>query len=157
MVEEYMEFLMGVAMQDVIDAPKKDVDVALPTSRTERLVMCVHQIRFDMGAELVDAADTRKLAFACLARQTECWALDISDPRVVDRATAMTDIVNTGLAKWSECEIHYFDPPFILADRQLWFSFDTTNFNAISKAEFRIGYTLRKVSESAFIAALVSY
>lgn len=155
--EALMEFIDIYLLQAVLNERISTV-FSVPTSRTELMAMLIHDIWFSIPANdrIADVAvrtsvsinkwseggNIPKLAQDCIASYWE--SLWYSSDR-----TVLYDTVGW-FPHW------HYDPPRLIARDDLRFVLYTENFGAEGQyGNARIGYTLEKVDERAFIAALV--
>jgi len=139
-----------------------EIAIQLPTSRSELLAMLVHQVGFELAPNtLIDTVtdDThaqlrRRSATSILARSDPdliaSYAVFASVGKVVGAAEKAVVLMAEGYLQ------SYFDPPLLIARNQLYLAVESYNETVARYAAVRIGYTLEKVSERAFIAALVT-
>jgi len=169
--DEYMEFIFS-PMNDVQGLGPaggygafNQKEIYMPVSENEQLACIIHQVEFYTShvypADGVQVAMNASLSkhfrssfstigsdFGMLAYYTEDYGFGLDSGTLSDYWTRKTR-PDSGML-WK------FDPPLLIAQRTLYHGARTYNMpEANQVAHLRIGYTLRKVSKDAFIAALV--
>jgi len=168
--EEYLEFLMA-PMNDVLGtgvaggySAYVQHEVYLPTSENEQLAFILHMVEFH-DSHIIPSDAEQVSCHSILTKESHS-----SQPTVGYNADviaqyfqgygcgqdsgALSDYV---IPLHRGAVIQWFDPPILIARRVIYHGGRTYNMPiANSVHHLRLGYTLRKVSKDAFIAALVS-
>ncbi|MBA7550220.1 hypothetical protein ES705_42730 [subsurface metagenome] len=151
----FMEYLRQEVKMTTINT-FTEVAIATPTSKTENMAMLIHSIELQPVIQ-VDGEPTELDSVAlCVTKTHQTGPVKISDPDCI-----ATFIARTKLAAVFNALIHIgsqetkFDPPILYPKSHLYLSIYSTGMALVSTGNFRIGYTLEKVSREDFISALV--
>ena len=122
-----------------------------PASKTEKMAVLIHQIH--LFCPIAKTAEGECKA-AVSDRQLELTSdVDVGEPNVI---TKMECFNLTTPTEWhaEEHQFTYYNPPILYARRKIWLTIAVAGATN-KKASAIIGYTLEKVSQEDFIAALV--
>jgi len=161
--DRFMEFVGAKVTQDVAD---EDAQVVfdVPTSETEQLALLVHQIEWEgnVPVGLVDVAIGVDLYLTTTMATPAGMATHLDFPSLIDLymrmaryGTTADDRLDSDLQ--DQHRVHHFDPPILIAQRTLYLTIHTSASTVINDGAVRLGYTLEKVTQAAFIAALVAH
>jgi len=156
----FMEFITSptctqVAANDVITQP-----IRLPTSQTETLAMLIHKVIFDLDGWAPPVSTTEVTMRLALVKSINLGLA--ADYRWIDTIAAFEHTVRAvGVLTEEVISTHSpfvvdFAPAVLIARDILFAHSEAANMPAAAAARIRIGYTLEKVTQAAFIAALVS-
>jgi len=163
--ERFMEFVGAYVIQSVADT---DASVAfdVPSSETELMALLVHQIDWEGQVSTPVAAVTIGIdGFLTYSAQIPSSVggyltkMDVIDTlqRAVAAGTTLDDVVAGNYFAALQHDIHKFDPPILIARRTLHLHIRSSNSAVVNAVALRLGYTLEKVTQAAFIAALVAH
>lgn len=161
--ERFMEFLGVESGQIAFNAAGygvyTEVPIPLPTSQTEKLALLVHQVEFRLGHP--SFTDTKMTSVACyLTKSHQTGPITLVDPDLLAQFfwhVSVNQVAASGISEWQDgVRIWRFDPAVLIARDHLYMGGRTFQETANQVCQVRIGYTLEKVSQDAFIAALVS-
>ncbi len=161
--DRFMEFVGAYVKQSVEDEDAQ-VTFDVPTSETEQMALLVHRIEWEgnVPVGVVAAAIGIDLYLTTTMATPAGLASHIDFPSLIDQymrmgryGTTIDDILDSDLQR--QFEVHRFDPPILIAQRTLYLTIHTSASTVINDGAVRIGYTLEKVSQAAFIAALVAH
>lgn len=161
--ERFLEFVGAQVTQTVADEDKQ-ITFDVPTSETEQMALLVHRIEWEGNVPVgVVAAAVGIDAYLTTTMATPAgFALHIDFPSLIDQymrmaryGTTADDRLDSDLQ--DQFRVHNFDPPILIAQRTLYLTLHTSASTVINNCAVRLGYTLEKVSQAAFIAALVSH
>ncbi|MBA7550727.1 hypothetical protein ES705_43250 [subsurface metagenome] len=151
----FMEFMRGSLAQSAANV-FTEREVQTPTSKTETMAMLIHQIEL-RPARLIDSTPTAEDHIAVqIAKAPQDSTDDIDNPDIIAYYMARThlDAVFNQMVEKGYQEVK-FDPPILYPKSTIYAGINTIGFAAPMTLNFRIGYTLEKVSREDFIAALV--
>jgi len=155
----FMEFL-GATVLSLATDHCVFKEIHTPNSKTEKLAMLIHTIQCDSGDAEFSAGQVSSinnaLAKRNFAAESEAnWRLD--DPDVLFRhdSVAHEGIVAGAFSRSLKGHpIVYYDPPILYAKDSIYCLISAIN-TAAKTSTWKIGYTLEKVSDADYIAALV--
>ncbi len=120
-----------------------------PTSKTEKMAMLIHQIHLFCPIAKVANGEVK---IAVSERKLETTGdVDLGEPSVITKMECFQ--LNTEVQSL-EHRIQYFNPPILYSKRKIWLTV-AVSIATNKKASCTIGYTLEKVTQEDFIAALV--
>jgi len=156
--EALMEFIDQYLRMAVINT-REELEFSVPTSRTELMAMLIHDVWFN-----IPACDRR----TNIAVRS---AISLNRKRGANMIPRLdSDVI---ASHWESVWVHpsdtciyvtygwfphwHFDPPVLVARDTLFLALYSENFMEEGQySNLRIGYTLERVSQDAFIAALVT-
>lgn len=154
--EPTMEFIDQYLIESAPNTATMAV-IAVPTSRSELLGMLIHDVWFHIPAvDRIADSDVRTM----LALHKHSFA--VAMPRFFeDTIAAFQEEVWIGSAdgvlyhKYQWQKHWHFSPPILIARDTLTFTIASEEMVEANYGNVRIGYTLEKVAERVYIAALV--
>lgn len=155
-----MEFLRANVYQDAINT-FAITELRCPVSRTELMAMLIHSIELRVDASEPDLTKTAQGHISCnLLTRIFGTGAGISTPGVLELAVSEREIWTLGteelISDHDEIPLmHYYNPPILYPRDTMYLSVWSLYQLALHGADVKIGYTLEKVSQQAFIAALV--
>ena len=161
--ERFMEFIGAYVCQAVADTDAQ-VTFDVPTSETEQMALLVHRIDWEGNVPEgivatnigVDAYLTTTMSTpAGLASHFDHPSLIDAYMRVMKYGTTADDLLESDMQ--DQHRVHHFDPPILIAQRTLYLLVHSSNSAVVNDCAVRLGYTLEKVTQAAFIAALVAH
>lgn len=147
----FMEFLR-IETAAAADTETVSEGFDTPASRTEKMAMLIHRIHLfcpiskTANGEVKTAISDRELK--------EGSDIDLGEPGVITKMECYT-LSTPDQVQTNEHQITYYDPPILYAKRQIWGSVANAGSVGGKKCSAIIGYTVEKVSQVDFIAALV--
>jgi len=156
--ERYLEWI-GFHIDEQAPNTYTEVPIELPTSENETLALLLHRIEFEMEhgeriPGLITHVDTG------LRHRSGVGYPHINVPDVIASVDLELCIEAAGVHTGRVADTivpKLFDPPILVATRQIYLFIQGANNVGASECYGRIGYTLEKVSREAFIAALVGF
>lgn len=157
----FMEWLRNRVQESAVNTYTEE-EIPTPASRTEKMAMLIHQVQFHTDDPQVTEGSYSSILTG-LYSHSQSGAVGISDP---DTIVAYQQFVAAGRYEgtlseyWEHREdpsIIYFDPPLLYAKAVIYHGVQGVQQPgaAVKTSDVRIGYTLEKVSDADFIAALV--
>jgi hypothetical protein len=153
----FMEYLQTTVASSLAVATE---GLPTPVSKTEELAMLIHQIMIDPADPTFSAGVVTTIS-ACVT--DESHEGDGLTPPLGDRSVLykIDRRANEGIVAGAFSRIQsgpmiaYFDPPILYAKSTIYCEAEHSANAGGGDCEFKIGYTLEKVSRDDFIAALV--
>lgn len=137
------------------------VAIVTPASRTEKMAMLIHLIEI-IVQQPAWSAGTWQYCEAALSSESHeglTTLPGIEDPDILHKVKewAQEGIVANTFTRFREGDfIIYFDPPVLYPKAYLYLEMEVADLQASGKYGLvRVGYTLEKVPDADFIAALV--
>lgn len=156
----FMEFLRG-RLTETVSGTYCEVELKTPASKTEKLAMLIHKVIFD-GDDLVCAADEWMAIRAALQARTKTGIPGgISNSDVIvqwKRFYRSIGATPDSMQFEYSPQVIDFDPPILYAKDSIFLAMlktYLTTAGGTKTVDVMIGYTLDKVSDSDYIAALV--
>jgi len=136
-----------------------EVAIPVPTSQNEKLAMLVHEVRFRLGHP--SYVDGQMNSVSCyLTKSHQTGPIDMADPDLLAQFfwhVSVNQVAGAGIDHWEDGhKVWHFDPAVLIARDHLYMGGRTFQETGNQVCQVRIGYTLEKVTQEAFIAALVS-
>ncbi len=155
-----MEFLRGRSAETTVDT-LNETEIRTPVSRSEKLAMLVWQIQATLSEP--DSEDgVRNTVDASLTEDTQTAIQLLSRDGTINawqRALEFGRVQGTlsefGMFVESVNLLQYYAPPFLYAKDAMFLQVQGTGNTGLKAVEVKVGYTLERVPDSLFIAALV--
>jgi len=160
--ERFMEFVAvesgAIAFNAVGYGDYTEVEIPLPTSKTETMAMLLHRVDFRLGhPHFIDTQMNSVSGYLTKSHQT--GPIDLADPDLIAQYfwhVSVNQVAGAGISEWEDgSKLWLFDPAILIARDKLYMGGRTFMETANQVCQVRVGYTLEKVSREAFIAALV--
>lgn len=157
--ERFMEFIGGQLLITAgTEGVQQELELDLPTSKTETMAMLIHLIELDI-ADINGQAGDRVQSNVYLSKSSMPSKFRYHGSDILAWYCLLYEMTVAA----GECYIYesgskltYFNPPILIARDKLYLGHKGYEYDAVSTyVTGRIGYTLEKVSREAFIAALV--
>ena len=158
----FLEFINGV----VVEASANtfiETEIPTPASRTEMTAMLIWHIEFDATSpDSIDALTT--VTNVQLTRDTTTGLNNLEDDDLLARWSMSLGLgaVQGSLSEYAiiadlsdRPRVFKFDPPILYPRSSVFLGVQGTANVGLKTARVRVGYTLEKVSQADFIAALV--
>lgn len=162
MIQQFMEFLRQRVTETAANTFTCG-EIRCPVSETESLVMLVH--RMEIYIPNVDRIDSTIVWTSAAIGYNDANERSSNQSSVIHQTMMQEDC---GSEEGSLSEYHqsiilegeavaYFNPPLVIAQSVLYPKLVSLGMPTPNYANFRIAYTLEKVSRESFIAALVRH
>ncbi|MBA7586626.1 hypothetical protein ES708_28629 [subsurface metagenome] len=151
----FMEYLRQTVTQSGANAYTEH-EIATPTSKTENMAMLIHSIEFS-ASRFVEAAPANGDAIQLQVTSTHQNSItEIADPDCIALYEVFVHLNAVFNTIFTHGAHHIkFDPPLLYPKAHLYLAVGSNGLAAAIAGQFRIGYTLEKVSREDFISALV--
>lgn len=152
MAQFFMEWLRGAVVTGGADV-YGETELKTPVGRANNLAMAIHEVNYEIEPmDLPASLDGYSLQLA-LNTKTESLHLNSSDALAL---WGKSFSILTEGAEWLDLfHIIKFYPPILYAKSSIYFGLDTVGQGGAKNAYTRIGYTLRYVSPTRMVQALV--
>jgi len=152
MAQFFLEWLRGSVTQGGADA-FGETEIKTPVGRANNLAMAIHEVEFEHETlDTVAAADESEIQ---LTMNSKTETLPISNSDLFAKWKKCLDLVTSGAIVHDVQRTQKFYPPLLYAKSSIYLGFDTVGQAAAKSAYTRIGYTLRYVSATRMVQALV--
>lgn len=148
----FMEFL-NIRVNQAVANTWTTAPWATPSSKTEKMAMLIHKIIFEHTILDAPAQDDHTLLI--LSTQALDQDYPISDPRIIAKMIKVFEALTSGGAYEDQIFEMNFNPPILYPKASIHLGIDCSGQANPEDGFCKIGYTLEKVSDEAFIAALV--
>ena len=160
--EAFLEFINGVLTESAANT-FTELEIATPASRTALSAMLIWLIEFDMTTPDIEDAQTNVTNIQ-LTRDTTTGLNNLEDDDLLARwsISVAAGAIQGSLSEYLVASgldprprVFKFDPPILYPRSSVWLGIQGTGNVNVKTGRCRVGYTLEKVSQQAFIAALV--
>lgn len=152
MVQYFLEWLRGSAITGGADTFGQ-TEIKTPVGRANNLAMAIHCVEFEHDQLDTIAAGDNVEAQLTMNSKTEI--LKISDSDLVEKWSKHLDLVTSGAIAHDAIKHIPFYPPILYAKSSIYLGIDTVGQAGAKGCDCRIGYTLRYVSATRMVQALV--
>lgn len=152
MSQYFIEWLRGSATEGGA-ATYGETELKTPVGRANNLAMAIHEVEFEHEElDTIAAGDD----FGChLAMNTKAALLNLNSSDLVAMWKKHLDLVTSGAIVHNANQSQKFYPPILYAKSSIYLGIKTTGQAAAKTVYCRIGYTLRFVSATRMVQALV--
>ena len=148
----YMEFI-GEKITMSAANTFTEIDISTPVGKSENLAMLIHQISVDVITQL-DAPAQGDECVIQVTSATKSSQVNFDDPDLLLKTKRAFGLSTNGGQWFEHTFVKYFSPPILYARSKIYGGMVTTGQGAAKDAGIQIGYTLEKVPQDLFIAAL---
>lgn len=160
MTEEYMEFIVSEITQGASNT-YAEREIPMPVSENENLAVVVHKV--DIALSHPGTSDDNYAeVYTSLHERPESNVVTrgavggIAYHRVVLEAGTAEGTLSEYATWFGSLEYtELYLPPVLVARRAIYVGINSGGCSVVKQCNCRIGYTIRKISRDAFIAALV--
>lgn len=152
MAQFFMEFLRGAVTMEGADTYGSN-ELKTPVGRANKLAMAIHQIEFEH--EKLDTVATEDDVDLQLTMNEKTEIVPISNSDYIDGFSKGFSLVTSGAVVHERKKKNKFYPPLLYAKSSMYLGMDTTGQGAAKSGYVRLGYTLRYVSATRMVQALV--
>jgi hypothetical protein len=147
-----MEWLRGSVTEGGA-ATFGETELKTPVGRANRLAMAVHKIEFESG--LVDQPATLDQVNIQLTMNSKTALVNLNNSDLIAKVAKHFEIVTSGGGWDNKVEERNFYPPLLYAKSSIYLGTKGIGSAAACTHYARIGYTLRYVSATRMVQALV--
>lgn len=152
MSQYFMEWLRATVVQGGNDA-YAETQIATPVGRANNLAMAIHKTQWEHDE--IDAPADQDSIQMHLAMDTQAAILNLNSSLLVDKYKNLVSLVTSGAFAIELPVNHEFYPPLLYAKSSMYLGIDTIGQGEVKTGYVRIGYTLRFVSPTRMVQALV--
>jgi len=157
----FMEFLRN-KVQETANSTFTEEEIPTPCSNTEKMAMLIHMIAFHTDDPQTDEGSYGTVLTGIYRHSMES-PVHWHDPDCIMSYTQMIaagryeGTLSEYFEYYADPQVLYFDPPILYARSVIYHSVEGIGQPgvAVKTSHVMIGYTLEKVSDAHFIAALV--
>lgn len=125
-----------------------------PTSKTEKMAMLIHKIQFHID-DITGMANDDEIDVDLHDRAGQVEVLNYDDSGLIEKMNYFLKLTTSGAEEVGMIREINYSPPILYAKKKMYSGINSAGMGALTGCDVRIGYTLEKVSQENFIAALV--
>lgn len=152
MAQFFLEYLRGAVTQGGADA-YAETELKTPVGRANNLAMAIHEIEFEHSVLDTIATEDGVDIQLCMNSKTDITTISNSD--LIALWPKCFSLLTSGAVVHNRTNIQKFYPPLLYAKSGIYLGIDTIGQAGAKSGYTRIGYTLRYVSATRMVQALV--